>query len=206
MFITFEGSEGAGKTTQINLLKEHFINKGLEVITTRQPGGTELGQNIRKLILDPEQNDKPSPLAELFLYMADRGHNVETIIKPALEQGKIVICDRYIDSTIAYQGFGRKIDIQKLDLLNEVATQGLKPEVTFVLDLPVEDGLKRVVKRDKKLDRIESEKIEFHEKVREGFLYLAQKEPERVKVINAIDTPEKISSDIISHIENLRRQ
>ncbi|MFN4150824.1 MAG: dTMP kinase [Candidatus Sericytochromatia bacterium] len=206
MFITFEGSEGAGKTTQINLLKEHFINKGLDVVTTRQPGGTELGQNIRKLILDPEQNDKPSPLAELFLYMADRGHNVETIIKPALEQGKIVICDRYIDSTIAYQGFGRKIDIQKLDLLNEVATQGLKPEVTFVLDLPVEDGLKRVVKRDKKLDRIESEKMEFHQKVREGFLYLAQKEPERVKVINAIDTPEKISSDIISHIENLRRQ
>jgi dTMP kinase len=206
MFITFEGSEGAGKTTQINLLKEYFINKGLEVVTTRQPGGTELGQNIRKLILDPEQNDKPSPLAELFLYMADRGHNVETIIKPALEQGKIVICDRYIDSTIAYQGFGRNIDIQKLDLLNEVATQSLKPEVTFVLDLPVEDGLKRVVQRDKKLDRIESEKIEFHQKVREGFLYLAQKEPERVKVINAIATPEKISSDIISHIENLRRQ
>lgn len=206
MFITFEGSEGAGKTTQINLLKEYFRNRGLEVVTTRQPGGTELGQNIRKLILDPEQNDKPSPLAELFLYMADRGHNVETVIKPSLEQGKIVICDRYIDSTIAYQGFGRKIDIQKLDLLNEVATQGLKPEVTFVLDLPVEDGLKRVVKRDKKLDRIESEKMEFHEKVREGFLYLAQKEPERVKVINAIDTPEKISSDIISHIENLRRQ
>lgn len=203
MFISFEGAEGAGKTTQISILKNYLETKGFEVIVTRQPGGTDLGKSIRTLILDPEQPDKPSAIAELFLYMADRGHNVETLIKPSLEQGKIVICDRYTDSTIAYQGFGRNIDIEKLEVLNNIATTSLKPDITFVLDLPVEEGIKRVIKRDSKLDRIESEKIEFHQKVRNGFLYLAEKEPNRVKVINSLKPIEDISVEIKNYINHL---
>lgn len=203
MFISFEGAEGAGKTTQISILKNYLETKGFEVIVTRQPGGTDLGKSIRTLILDPEQPDKPSPIAELFLYMADRGHNVETLIRPSLEQGKIVICDRYTDSTIAYQGFGRNIDIEKLEILNNIATTSLKPDITFVLDLPVEEGIKRVIKRDSKLDRIESEKIEFHQKVRNGFLYLAEKDPNRVKVINSLKPIEEISVEIKNYINYL---
>lgn len=183
MFITFEGVEGAGKTTQINLLKDFFESINKKVIVTREPGGTELGLKIRQLILDPEQNDKPSNMAELLLYIADRAHHVEKIIEKNLNDGYIVISDRYTDSTIAYQGYARGGDIEQLTILNDIATKKLKPNLTIVLDIDPAISMSRI--KERKLDRIELEKIDFHNKVRTGFLKIAEKEPNRVKIIDA---------------------
>ena len=203
MLITFEGVEGAGKTTQINNLKTYLVNKGFNTIITRQPGGSILGGKIRSLILDPDQEDKPSNLAELLLYIADRAHHVETIIEPALAKNIIVLCDRYIDSTIAYQGYARGNDLEKLAYLNSIATKDLKPDLTIVMDLDPEIGLKRAHKRNNaQLDRIELEKIDFHKKVRNGFLEIAQKEPHRVKVVDASKSEEAISIIIIDLVLN----
>ncbi len=203
MFITFEGVEGSGKSTQIGFLKEYLIDKGFNVLLTRQPGGSVLGAKIRHLILDPEQEDKPSDLAELFLYIADRAHHVETIIKPALEKNTIVLCDRYTDSTIAYQGYARGGDIAKLSTLNSIATQDLKPDLTLIMDIDPSMGLVRVKKNRNQevFDRIEAEKIDFHLKVRNGFLQIAEKEPERVKIIDASKGLEEIKNEVITQVK-----
>lgn len=205
MLFSFEGVEGSGKSTQIQLLKEFLLNKGYEVLLTRQPGGSILGKKIRNLILDPEEEDKPTPLTELLLYIADRAHHVESIIEPALARNCIILCDRYTDSTIAYQGYARGISIEKLEYLNSIATKDLKPNMTFVLDLDPTIGLTRVKESRNQLifDRIEAEKIEFHQKVRYGFLQIAQKEPDRLKIIDATQSVQQVTENIINLVRQL---
>ena len=185
-FITLEGVEGSGKSTQAELIKEHLQQLGYEVALTYEPGDTEIGQKIRKILLDPENNKLVSK-AELLLYLADRAQHVEEVIKPNLAQDKIVISDRYIDATWAYQGFARKLDSTLVKRLNKIATDNLVPDLTILLDLNPVLSLKRAKDATAEVtmhgDRIESEKIEFHQKVQEGYLKLAQEE-ERIAVVN----------------------
>lgn len=208
MFITFEGVEGAGKSTQVNFLDNYFKSKGLETLITRQPGGSELGKQIRNLILNPELNDKPSDLAEMFLYLADRAHHVEKTILPALKNNIVVICDRYVDSHLAYQGFARGFDLKELKYLNMIASKNLTPDLTFLFDLDPIIGLNRVRfgRNQEVLDRIESEKIDFHQRVRNGFLTLANENKNRIKVIDASLDIETIKNQIIESIVKVNNQ
>lgn len=201
LFITFEGIEGSGKTTQITLLKKALQKKGYSVLITREPGGTVIGDQIREVLLK-RQNKKLVPLAELLLYEASRAQHVQEKIKPALQKGKMVISDRYSDASTVYQGVARALSTGLTDQLNRIATQNLKPHLTLVLDCPVHMGLKRVVQRTSSshLDRIEQEKISFHQKVRQGYLRLAKKEPHRVKVIDTTGSTEKIHGDILKQV------
>ncbi len=183
-FITFEGGEGAGKSTQIKLLAESLMARGYAVELTRQPGGTTYGKRIRDLILEPAREEVLSSRAELFLYLADRAHHVEYLVRPAIEAGKVVICDRYTDSTLAYQGYGRGLNVEQLDMLNQAATNALVPDLTFWLDLDPELGQARIRGRGV-LDRLESEDLAFHRAVRQGYASLAAQEPERWVKIDA---------------------
>jgi len=180
-FITLEGIEGCGKTTQARLLARRLRAEGLRVLTTAEPGGTRLGKGVRATILDPKR--KIAPFAEWFLFEADRAQHVAEVILPALRRGVIVICDRYSDSTRAYQGFGRGLGLDAVDRVDRLATGGLKPRLTFLMDLPVTEGLARARRRGK-LTRIEREQLRFHEKIRSAFLVLATREPERIKVVD----------------------
>lgn len=193
MFITLEGPEGAGKTTQALLLAEYLKAEGREVVLTREPGGTRIGQEIRSMLLN-SFNQELDFLTELLLYAADRSQHVAEVIRPALIQGKTVICDRYIHSMIAYQCYGRGLSRQVVDDLNKIAVGGVWPDITFVLDLPVEAGLERASNRRAK-DRIEQEKLEFHQRVRNGFLELALAD-RRLKVIKADENQEYIFAKI----------
>lgn len=191
-FITFEGSEGCGKSTQSKLLYQYLKRKGLKVVYLREPGGTLIGEKIRKILLD-SKNDSISPMAEMLLYMAARAQVVSEIIKPALKKRKIVICDRFLDSTLAYQGYGLGININLIKSLGNSVTQGIKPDLTILLDLPVKKGLKY---RHLKKDRIEKRSLAYHIRVRNGYLKLAHSEPKRIKVVKVRDdkfaTQEKI--------------
>jgi dTMP kinase len=195
--IVFEGGEGAGKTTQIQglipWLKSFFGNKA-EVLVTREPGGTLLGKQIRELLLHSQDEVIPD-VTELLLYAADRSVHVENYLKPYLAQGAIIICDRYCDSTIAYQGYGRGFDLQLIEQLNQIATGGLVSDLTLWLDVEVETGLTRVQARGKS-DRLEQAELGFHHRVREGFLALAQAHPERIKRINANQSTDQVCQDI----------
>ncbi|MDD5098031.1 MAG: dTMP kinase [Candidatus Omnitrophica bacterium] len=190
-FITFEGSEGCGKSTQSRLLAQYLRSKGKRVVYLREPGGVKASEEIRRLLLNP--HNKISPAAETLLYMAARAELVSEIIKPALAKGKIVICDRFLDSTIAYQGYGLGINIPMIKAIGKFATLGIKPDLTIFLDLPVEKGLKH---RKNQEDRIELRSLQYHRKVRRGYLALARQEPGRIKVIKLDDdikvTQEKI--------------
>lgn len=204
MFITFEGIEGCGKTTQIERLEKMLLNHGITLIKTLEPGGTRAGKNIRQMLLDSRNNDL-APLTELILYAADRAQHVEEVIKPALEKGKWIICDRYFDATIAYQGFARGQDIELISLLNEKATNGINPDITFLLECPVEIGLNRALKRNKELsledqDRFEKEKMEFHQKVRDGYLELAHKDKKRFVIIDASQSEDAVEAAIFQAI------
>lgn len=189
-FITFEGADGCGKTTQSELVKKYLEEKGYDVIWTREPGSKGLGQKIRELLL--HYDGDVAPMCEAFLFLADRAQNIEQNIKPAVTEGKIVICDRHTDSTIAYQGFGRGKDIQQLTYLNNLATDTMKPDITFVYDVSTDVALTRV---GSEKDRMESAGIEFHKKVRQGYLEIAKNEPERVKVINANNSIDHVFED-----------
>jgi dTMP kinase len=186
MFISFEGPEGAGKSTLIRTLRDRLTSKGLTVVTTREPGDGELGQAIRVLLLNSENMN---PRSELFLFLADRANHVDTVIRPALAAGSVVLCDRYADSTIVYQGLGRRFDLAFLDSANEFATAGLRPDLTILLDVPAEVGLARV----KTKDRLDREPLEFHQRIREGFLKLAAREPHRWRTIDARQSPEDVA-------------
>jgi dTMP kinase len=179
-FITFEGIEASGKTTQINLLYDYLKSLGKSVVKTREPGGTKIGQKIREILLS-KWDEKFPYIAELLLYEADRNIHIHNLIKPSLEAGYIVLSDRYIDSTTAYQHYARGIDYEIVSYLNTLATDGLKPNLTFLIDIPVEISLKRL---SESKDRIESEDIEFHKKLREGFLKIAENEKDRFVVID----------------------
>jgi len=191
LFITFEGADGCGKTTQLNLLAEYIKNKGFEVVLTRETGAKGLGEKIREIVL--HYDGEISPKAEAFLFLADRAQNVDVNIKPAIESGKIVLCDRHTDSTLAYQGYGRGEDLEQLKMLNSLATSCLKPDLTFVFDVDVETSQARVGNNK---DRIEAAGIEFHDKVRNGYLEIAKQEPDRVKVINSKDSIENIFEQV----------
>ena len=181
-FITFEGSEGCGKSTQSEMLFNYLQSKGAKVIYLREPGGVKLSEMIRTILLDPKS--RISAQAETLLYMAARAQVVEEIIKPALAAKKIVVCDRFLDSTIAYQGFGLGIDIKLIKSLGSFATQGIKPDLTIFLDLPVKSGLKH---RHNCQDRIEQRSMSYHEKVRKGYLALAKQEPQRIKIVKVLE-------------------
>lgn len=206
-FITFEGGDGTGKTTQLKALESHLRDKGRSCISTREPGGTSLGKLIRQVLLEVGKQPIASP-TELFLYLADRAQHVQEVILPAIDGGKIVLCDRYTDSTLAYQGYGRGIDLDLLRQLNEFANRGVKPDLTLLLDCPVELGLSRTAQRQPitdsargREDRFEREKVEFHEKVRAGFLAMANAEPERFRIIDASLSVEQVSFEIQNVID-----
>ena len=203
-FIVFEGIDGSGKTTQINelskwLVSTDLIPKNKQLVITREPGGTELGKSIRSLLLDTSKEKSPDSITELLLYAADRSQHVNEIIRPTLNKGDWVISDRFCGSTLAYQGYGRKLDIELIKQLETIATQGISPDITFLLDIPVEESIKRRCNR--KDDRIEKEGIEFLSNVSIGFQTLS--EENKWKKISAINPKEEIISEIQSGIKKL---
>lgn len=181
LLITFEGPEGSGKTTHIKLLAAYLRSQGRRVLLTREPGGTALAARIRKLLLEGDEGI--SPTAELFLYEADRAQHIHETVGPALRKGQIVLCDRYTDSTLAYQGYGRRLDLKVIATLNAIASSHLKPVLTLLLDVPVERGLKQARQKKNGHDRLERAGLPFHQRVRRGFLALARSEPKRFRVI-----------------------
>jgi len=197
MFITFEGADGCGKTTQLKLLAQFLQKQGKEVLTTREPGAAGLGEKLREILLNYE--GEVSNRCESFLFLADRAQHIDMIVNPALEAGKYVLCDRHTDSTVAYQGYGRRLDIAQIKMLNEIAVNNTKPDLTFVFDVDVETAEARI---GSKKDRMESAGREFHNRVRSGYLELAKQEPERIKVINAAQSIEAIHKEVVKSLES----
>jgi len=200
LFITFEGGEGCGKTFQARALYRRLHRLAIPTLLTQEPGGTPLGTKISRWLKWTDNLDI-SPLAELLLFNASRAQLVAGVIQPGLKDNQVVICDRYTDSTIVYQGYGRGLELTTVESINQTATQGLKPALTILLDMPVEEGLAR--KGGKKPDRFEQEDIEFHRRVREGFLKLASEEPQRWLVIDARQAKPKISEIIWQKVSKL---
>lgn len=198
LFITFEGIEGCGKSTQARMLKEFLINEGKSVFLTREPGGPKIAEEIREMLLSVN-NKEMLPQTEVLLYMASRSQHTGEWIIPELEKGNIVISDRYYDSTFAYQGAARKIDGKLIDTIRRYATFGLVPDLTFLVDLPEEIGLSRILKKD--ADRLEQESMKFHKRVRKGFLELAKKEPERFIILDGKKSINEIHHDVINIIK-----
>ena len=200
-FITFEGSEGCGKTTQIEALAKALEAQGKTVLITREPGGTLIGEKIRNLLQDPSHKNDISDMTELLLFSASRAELITSRIQPALSRGEIVICDRFYDSTFVYQGLGRAIDMNKVEQLNQITVGTLKPDLTILLDLDAKIGIERAKSRQSgELDRIEKESLAFFEAVRNGYLELAKKEPERFKTIDgllSVDAIKKIIWDTV---------
>ncbi|MDZ4655613.1 MAG: dTMP kinase [Coriobacteriia bacterium] len=199
LFISFEGGEGSGKSSQIRRLAGRLEGLDLEVIVAREPGGTPAGDMIRDILLDPVHVGL-DPLAELFLYEASRAHHVSAVIRPALEAGTVVLTDRFADSSYAYQGYGRALDLDMVRAMNSAATGGLTPDLTFFLDVDPAEGVAAATPGG--ADRLELEHLDFHERVRLGFRELAESEPERVKLIPR-DTPDTVAAAIWVHVETL---
>ncbi|SDF94786.1 dTMP kinase [Desulfovibrio legallii] len=206
MFVSFEGIEGAGKSTVMETLAAYLTAHGLDPVLTREPGGCALGRSLRSLLLDARIRGLSSR-AELFLFLADRAQHVAEVVRPALEAGQIVLCDRYTDSTLAYQGYGRGLDTEYLRRLNDAATGGLAPDLTLLLDLPVRCGLGRAGERNRNKGllvsegRFDNESLDFHERVRRGYRALAEEEPERFAIIDAAQPPEDVALQCRSALE-----
>jgi dTMP kinase len=210
-FITFEGIDGCGKTTQLRLLERYLAEQAIPFISTREPGGTPLGTRIRAVLL--EVSEEPvEPLAELLLYAADRAQHVRQLILPTLARGKVVLCDRYSDATIAYQGYGRGFDLPLVEQLMNWATDGLKPDLTLLFDLDVRVGLNRVHRRShantsaqtlEQPDRLDLEPAEFHERVRQGYLAIAARAPERFRLISAAGSIETVAENVFKEVEHV---
>jgi dTMP kinase len=205
--ISFEGGDGSGKSTQLKLLADYLSSRGRACICTREPGGTNLGKMVRKALLEVG-DEQISSQAEIFLYLADRAQHVQEIVQPALASGKIVLCDRFTDSTLAYQGYGRGADLHALRQMNLIASGGIIPDLTLLLDCPVELGLSRTARRiaaqratQSPEDRFEREEVEFHERVRRGFQELARAEPERIHVLDAAGAIAKVHEQIKELVE-----
>ncbi len=190
LFITFEGADGCGKTTQLNKAEQLLKELGYDIVVTREPGALEVGQKIRDIVL--HHKGIVSDNCEMFLYLADRSQHMDTLIKPAIEEGKIVLCDRHTDSTIAYQGYGRGREIKKLEELNKIATSGLTPDLTILFDVDTAVAQTRV---GNEKDRIEAAGITFHQKVRDGYIKIANKNKDRIKVVNANNSIEDVYND-----------
>lgn len=191
--ISFEGGEGVGKSTQVQLTLAWLRQQNYPAIATREPGGTELGKQIRQILLEPSDR---ADLAELLLFMADRANHVENLILPQLAQGLFVLCDRFVDSTVAYQHYGRGLDLAVISALNQIATQGLMPRLTFCLDLEVEIGIERARTVSGRADQFEDQKLAFHQRVRDGFIQIAQDNPERCLILDATQSPEQLQVQI----------
>ena len=192
MFITFEGGEGCGKTTHIELLASHLKSLGKELIITKEPGGSELGLELRKILLEKD----PEIFSEIFLFAADRVEHVEKVIRPALNEGKIVLCDRYIDSTLAYQLAGRGLPEDLVRYVNWIACRGLIPDLTFLLDIPVNEGLKRARERGK-MNRFDSEIVAFHERVRDKYIEIASLEKKRMHTVDSLRPIDEVQKEVI---------
>jgi len=206
IFITFEGPECAGKTTQIRLLREYCNSIGRKALVTREPGGTEVGEQLRHIVKHHVGDTAVTDEAEVLLFGASRAQHVSKVIKPALERGEVVICDRFADSTTSYQGYARGLDMDFIKRLNNFAVCGCMPDITFLLDLTAEESMERSRNREETLlveDRIESEKLDFHKRVREGFLKIADENPQRVKIVSAIDSIENIHQKIVDLLKDL---
>jgi len=203
MFISFEGIEGSGKTTQAKHTVRFLQDKGHDCVITREPGGTRIGEKIRAILLDPLSKDM-YPLTEFLLYTADRAQHIKEYILPLLSDGKIVLCDRYYDATMAYQGFARGLDIGLIEKIHKLLFENLKPDITLLLDLPPEIGLKRAWKQINNGNRIsqetrfEEERLSFHKKVRTGYLELSRLEPERFRIIDASKDEHEVREEIIN--------
>lgn len=205
-FITFEGTEGCGKTTQAALLAEYLTQQGYEVVLTREPGGTEFGCRLREILLTGTTKSI-SPQTELFLYSADRAHHIQSQIRPALEDGKIVICDRFTDATVAYQGWGRGLDVEQVNMVCSLAGGGLVPDMTILLDIDPAEGLGRAVSRNKENrsseDRFENEALDFHRRVRQGYLAQADVEPHRFRVISGDGLAKEIHQRVLTVVTSV---
>lgn len=199
LFITLEGGDGAGKSTQAALLEEWLVGRGRAVVRTREPGGTDAGVEIREIVL--HHRGDIAPRAEALLYAADRAHHVATVVLPALERGDIVLQDRYIDSSVAYQGAGRVLDADEVRKLSEWATHGLRPDLTILLDLDPRLARSRLDSSRTRFDRLEAEREEFHRRVRDAFLALAAEEPDRFVVVDASLPVEQIAAEIIAELQ-----
>ena len=194
LFITFEGIDGSGKSTQMQLCAKALEAAGYSIVLTRNPGGTEFGQELREILLHYPKNVYPT--SELLLFIADRAQHMDEVVFPALAQGKIILCDRHIDSTMAYQGYGRNLPLDIIQTLNQIAIQNRKPDLTFLFDGPPEVLAERVNQRGK-ADRMEGEVQDFHVRVRRGYLALAEAEPERILLFNALETPQALHQQLM---------
>lgn len=203
LFITFEGGEGAGKSTLMKRLQEYFTSQGAKVVTTREPGGTLLGDAIRGMVLSKDSTLKIGTKPELFLFLAARAAHVEELIRPSLAQGAVVLCDRFSDSSVAYQGYARGLGAEVVSGLSAYAAGHLEPDLTFYLDLAPEEGFKRMKASDRVKDRIEQEEGTFHIVVREGFLEIARKNPKRVKILDAKQSADTVFQEAVAHLEKL---
>ncbi|MBP6940148.1 MAG: dTMP kinase [Syntrophorhabdaceae bacterium] len=201
MLITFEGIEGSGKTTQIELLYHHLKQAGHDVIKTREPGGTAFGEALRKIFLHESLN--VLPLSELMIFMAMRAQHVEELILPALKNGKVVLCDRFVDASYAYQGYGRGIDLGIIETLNRLVTKGVRPNLTILLDCTAKKGLKRKAAFNNVMDRFEKEDLAFHRRIKDAYLKLSREEPKRFLVIDGTESIENIEALIRKNVENL---
>ena len=198
LFITFEGIDGCGKTTQIELLKEELEKKGYTVLLTREPGAKGLGEKLREILLN--YDGEVSSNCESFLFLADRAQHIDTIIKPAIDKGVIVLCDRHTDSTVAYQGYGRQLDLEQIYQLNKIATNGIIPDITFILDIDIDTSLQRI---GKGRDRMENSGREFFERVRNGYIEISEKEPQRVKLLQGNSPIKDIQNKISDYVQGL---
>ncbi|MEU7756440.1 dTMP kinase [Micromonospora sp. NPDC049171] len=203
LFVVFEGGEGAGKSTQLAALADRLRGQGREVVVTREPGATAVGQRIRSMVLDTSGDEAPSPRAEALLYAADRAHHVAAVVRPALVRGGVVISDRYVDSSLAYQGAGRTLPVDEVSWLSSWATGGLKPDLVVLLDVEPHTGLSRVASRNTGTDRLEAESVAFHERVRYAFLDLAAADPKRYLVLDASRPADQITGQVVRRVEEM---
>ena len=200
--ISFEGPEGAGKSSVLEAVLPLLEEKGIPFITTREPGGVDIAEKIRQVILDPDHTSMDAK-TELLLYIASRRQHLVERVLPALAAGKVVLMDRFIDSSVAYQGYGRGLSVEDIKWLNQFATDGLKPDLTLYFDLDVEEGLARIAKnREREVNRLDLEGLELHQKVRQGYLALSEKEPERIVKIDASQSFEAVFADVLAVLEN----
>lgn len=200
MFITFEGPEGAGKTTQIQRVYQYLKDLGFSCLIVREPGGTKIGDRVREILLDPGRSEMKWK-TEVLLYASSRAQLVSEVIRPRLDEGSVVLCDRYIDSSLAYQGYGSEKDVEEVKKINQWATDGLMPDRTYLLDIPVEVGRKRLLSRGGKKDRMELKEKMFHERVRTGFKQIAFEEKNRFCIIRAEQSGDQVFQEIITDLQ-----
>ncbi|HNX53689.1 MAG TPA: dTMP kinase [Pontiellaceae bacterium] len=209
-FITLEGPEGSGKSTQAKTLIQRLAERGIDAVYTREPGGTALGEAIRNILQHNQAGEAPCERAELLLFEASRNQLVEKVIRPNLEKGIWVICDRFMDSTTAYQGYGRGLPVEEIQAINRFTVNGVSPDLTLLLDLEVATGFERIAQRyavrGETADRFEQEERSFHEKVRAGYLELANAEPARFRIVNAAQAPDAVAASIWDTVTDVFRQ